>query len=369
MALCVRRLVLAATLAAVVALLLCTSSAPVARAAGLNDFTAEQRTNTLAVLQAFGRAIPELGKKWTGANFCSWDFIKCTPSGVNVSFQVSWFAGTLPEMPLGIIYRHVMIRSLQCYLRGELVGTLPASWSRLQGLTSLMFWGCGVSGTLPASWSAMKSLTSLRIEFCRSITGTLPPEWASMPRLETLWLRQLPLRSTLPPEWSSLTSLSILNLEGTDVFGSLPPEWSGMSNAEFLLLERCDLSGCLPPEWSAMPRLRLVALSGNHFAGCVPDSWAQKVSLEVSIEDKHTGNNCIAATPTPAPERECEVDGCEVCEGDSAARCSRCGADYFLTDERMCLVYCDGGVAAATSGVAAAAVVCMAVLLSVGLAA
>ncbi|CAG9570492.1 hypothetical_protein [Leishmania major strain Friedlin] len=112
MAQCVRRLVLAATLAAAVALLLCTSSAPVARAAGTGDFTEEQRTNTLAVLQAFGRAIPELEKKWTGNDFCSWDHVACVSVNVFVGLNVSTYAGTLPEMPVGVKYRHVMIRDL-----------------------------------------------------------------------------------------------------------------------------------------------------------------------------------------------------------------------------------------------------------------
>ncbi|TPP51538.1 hypothetical protein CGC20_0970 [Leishmania donovani] len=339
MALCVRRLVLAATLAAAVALLLCTSSAPVVRAAGTAEFTETQKSNTLKVLQAFARAIPELGKKWTGDDFCWWGFVMCVSSGVSVSVQLSSAAGTLPEMPDSVDYTNVIITGLRFFLMPELVGTLPASWSRLQGLTSLTFWGCGVSGTLPPSWRSMKSLTSVWIQDCRSITGTLPPEWASMPLLTTLRLRYLPLRSTLPTQWSSMTSLTILSLDSTQVYGTLPPGWSGMSNAWLLQLENCDLSGSLPSSWSAMPKLEKVSLRGNHFCGCVPDSWAQNAGLDVSIEDKHKGSNCIAET-------ECGVDGCEVCEGDSAARCARCGEGYFLTDERTCLVYCDGGVAA-----------------------
>ncbi|CAJ02891.1 promastigote surface antigen protein 2 PSA2 [Leishmania major strain Friedlin] len=385
MAQCVRRLVLAATLAAAVALLLCTSSAPVARAAGTGDFTAAQRTNTLAVLQAFGRAIPKLGEKWAGNDFCSWEAVLCNAPDVYVSGISPTYAGTLPEMPVNVDYRHVVIRRLD--------------FSEM---------GPGLSGTLPASWHSMTSLESLSIEKCESISGSVPPEWGSM------------------------TSLSVLNLRGTGISGTLPPQWSGMSKARSLQLQDCDLSGSLPSSWSAIPMLASVSLKGNKFCGCVPDSWDQKAGLVVDIEDKHKGSDCLAAkdcattttkpsattattpnltnfpptprtttepltttsteapaeptttteapaeptttatptnTPTPAPETECEVDGCEVCEGDSAARCARCREDYFLTDEKTCLKHNDGGVAAVSSGVAAAAVVCVAVLFSVGLAA
>ncbi|GGM96025.1 hypothetical protein GCM10010106_51160 [Thermopolyspora flexuosa] len=170
-----------------------------------------------------------------------------------------------------------------------------------------------------------------------------------------------------------------------------------MKSAEVLQLQDCDLSGSLPSSWSAMPKLREVLLSGNHFCGCVPESWTSTKRIAVTIEDEHKGRKCKlenkcrpaapttttttvpptvptptatpTATPTPAPETECGVDGCEVCEGDSAARCARCREGYFLTSEKTCRANRDGGVAAASSGAAAAAAVCMAVLLSVGLAA
>ncbi|CAG9570503.1 putative surface antigen protein 2 [Leishmania major strain Friedlin] len=395
MAQCVRRLVLAATLAAAVALLLCTSSAPVARAAGTGDFTAAQRTNTLAVLQAFGRAIPELGEKWAGNDFCSWEFIVCNVIGVNVRGISPTYAGTLPEMPVNVDYRHVVIKQLDFSEMGPgLSGTLPDSWSKLEGLTSLKLSGNKVSGALPASWHSMTSLESLSIEKCESISGALPPQWSSMTSLSVLnlrgtgisgalppqwrWMRKLTdvlladtlLSGTLPPEWGSMSSLAYLHLYLTQVSGTLPPEWSGMSEAAYFWLNNCDLSGSLPPEWSSMPKLRGMSLSGNHFCGCVPDSWADRGGLVVDIEDKHKGSDCTTDRVCPtAPETECEVDGCEVCEGDSAARCARCREDYFLTDERTCLMHNDGGVAAVSSGVAAAAVVCVAVLFSVGLAA
>ncbi|TPP51537.1 hypothetical protein CGC20_0965 [Leishmania donovani] len=332
MALCVRRLVLAATLAAAVALLLCTSSAPVVRAAGTAEFTETQKSNTLKVLQAFARAIPELGKKWTGDDFCWWGFVMCVSSGVSVSVQLSSAAGTLPEMPDSVDYTKVIITGLRFFLMPELL-------EQAAGTDLPYVLGLRRERDAAPSWRSMKSLTSVWIQDCRSITGTLPPEWASMPLLTTLRLRYLPLRSTLPTQWSSMTSLTILSLDSTQVYGTLPPGWSGMSNAWLLQLENCDLSGSLPSSWSAMPKLEKVSLRGNHFCGCVPDSWAQNAGLDVSIEDKHKGSNCIAET-------ECGVDGCEVCEGDSAARCARCGEGYFLTDERTCLVYCDGGVAA-----------------------
>ncbi|CBZ24671.1 promastigote surface antigen protein 2 PSA2 [Leishmania mexicana MHOM/GT/2001/U1103] len=367
MAQCVRRLVLAAPLAAVVALLLCTSSAPVARAAGTSDFTEAQQKNTLTVLRAFARAIPELGKKWTGSDFCSWDFVTCYSTGVSVWMDKVDYTGTLPEMPSGVDYKDVMIMALNFSAMGQ-----------------------GLSGTLPASWSSLTSLMSLWIEKSEKVTGTLPAQWSSMKQLTLLHLEGTKVFGTLPAQWSSMTSLGNLNLRFTAVSGTLPAQWSGMTSAEALQLEYCGLSGCLPPEWSAMPKLRIVSLSGNHFSGCVPDSWVKKPGLVVTIEDEHKGSNCVsdnlcdtttepptaptttgtpAASSTPSPGSGCEVDGCEVCEGDSAARCARCREGYSLTDEKTCLAHHDGGVAAASSGAVAAAAVWAAVLLSVGLAA
>nr|P21978.1 RecName: Full=Surface membrane glycoprotein GP46/M-2; Flags: Precursor [Leishmania amazonensis]AAA29234.1 surface membrane glycoprotein GP46/M-2 [Leishmania amazonensis] len=290
MAQCVRRLVLAAPLAAVVALLLCTSSAPVARAAGTSDFTGAQQKNTLTVLQAFARAIPALGDTWTGSDFCSWEHIICYSSGVGVWMHNVDYTGTLPEMPASVDYKDVMILALDFGAMGQ-----------------------GLSGTLPPSWSSMKHLI-------------------------------------------------VLDLEGTKVSGTLPPEWSEMTSAEALQLENCGLSGSLPTSWSSMPKLRIVSLSGNHFCGCVPDSWREKDRLDVTIEEWHMGEDCKlanacrptaapgttttnpptttgtpAASSTPSPGSGCEVDGCEVCEGDSAARCARCREGYSLTDEKTCL--------------------------------
>nr|ACY70940.1 soluble promastigote surface antigen PSA-38S [Leishmania amazonensis] len=369
MAQCVRRLVLAAPLAAVVALLLCTSSAPVARAAGTSDFTEAQQTNTLTVLQAFARAIPALGDTWTGSDFCSWKHIICDSPGVGVWMGDVDYTGTLPEMPASVDYKDVMITELNFSAMGQ-----------------------GLSGTLPPSWSSLTSLISLCIEKSEKVTGTLPAQWSSMTSLDNLNLHDTAVSGTLPAQWSSMKQLTVLDLEGTKVSGTLPSEWSGMAKAEAVQLENCGLSGSLPPSWSAMPKLRIVSLSGNHFCGCVPDSWREKDRLDVTIEEWHMGEDCKlanacrptaapgttttnpptttgtpAASSTPSPGSGCEVDGCEVCEGDSAARCARCREGYSLTDEKTCLANHDGGVAAASSGAVAAAAVWAAVLLSVGL--
>ncbi|TPP53908.1 hypothetical protein CGC21_27435 [Leishmania donovani] len=328
MALCVRRLVLAATLAAVVALLLCTSSAPVARAAGKDDFTPEQRTNTLKVLQAFG--VRSLSLE---------EYIKCYSSAVSLWMDSVDYAGTLPEMPAGVDYKHVVITQLDFSAKGQ-----------------------RLSGTLPASWSSMTSLMSLWLEGCERVTGTLPASWSSMKALSSLNLHGTQVSGSLPPQWSSMASLTLLDLQGAKVSGSLPSEWREMKSAEVLQLQDCDLSGSLPSSWSAMPKLREVLLSGNHFCGCVPQSWTSTQRIAVTIEDEHKGRNCKlenkcrqaaptttatpTATPTLAPETECEVDGCEVCEGDSAARCARCREGYFLTSEKTCRANGDGGVAA-----------------------
>ncbi|TPP51535.1 hypothetical protein CGC20_0955 [Leishmania donovani] len=281
MALCVRRLVLAATLAAVVALLLCTSSAPVARAAGTGDFTAAQRTNTLKVLQAFGRAIPDLGKKWTSDNFCAWEFIVCEVTGVSVSGISATYAGSLPEMPAGVDYTNVVIKQLDFSEIGlGLVGTLPDSWSKLQGLTALTFSGNNVSGTLPASWKSMGLLTELWIEDCGSISGSLPPQWSSMSNLTTLLLRHLQLSGTLPGEWAAMSSLNTLEMTAAgSITGTLPPEWSSMKSLTSLFVNESQISGTLPQQWSSMNGLIILGLMRTQVSGTLPAAWSSMKSL------------------------------------------------------------------------------------------
>ncbi|CAJ1019335.1 putative Leucine rich repeat N-terminal domain containing protein, partial [Leishmania utingensis] len=146
---CTRWLVLAAILAAAAV-----------RATVTGDFTAEQQSNTLTVLQAFAGAIPELQSTWSGSDFCSWGGVTCAVSSVRVAGINAMYAGTLPEMPAGVDYTNVMITRLDfsTMARG-LSGTLPNSWAKLRLLQSIVFVGCNVSGTLPASWSALSSLT------------------------------------------------------------------------------------------------------------------------------------------------------------------------------------------------------------------
>ncbi|XP_010697057.1 surface antigen protein, putative [Leishmania panamensis] len=114
---CTRWLVLAAILAAAAV-----------RATVTGDFTAEQQSNTLAVLQAFAGAIPELQSTWSGSDFCSWGGVTCAVSSVRVAGINAMYAGTLPEMPAGVDYTNVMITRLDfsTMARG-LSGTLPDS--------------------------------------------------------------------------------------------------------------------------------------------------------------------------------------------------------------------------------------------------
>ncbi|CAD2219687.1 Leucine Rich repeats (2 copies)/Leucine rich repeat/Leucine Rich Repeat, putative [Angomonas deanei] len=172
-------------------------------------------------------------------------------------------------------YEEMTITSIKCARCVYVEGSLPAAWSRIKTLTSIIFNDCRLTGTLPVAWSAFTALKELRLD-SNKVTGTLPLGWSSITSLQSLRVGGNQITGTLPPEWKSMSNLEELDLHSNQLTGTLPPEWKSMNNLQRLDLFRNQLTGTLPAQWSIMPRLRTLFLDSNQLSGCIPESYTSQ---------------------------------------------------------------------------------------------
>ncbi|CAJ1032873.1 hypothetical protein, conserved, partial [Leishmania shawi] len=235
--------------------------------------SAEERRNTLKVMQAFAAALPSLG--WTGDDFCTWNGVSCFDSNVTFVAAGTAAAGTLPEMPDDVDYSKVKIDQIDIFNKKTYItGTLPSSWGKLSKVRLINLAYTSISGTLPASWASMSSLKSLALS-STGISGTLPAAWGSMPALE------------------------VLTLSTTQITGTLPEEWSTMPSVQRIHIQRGKLYGPFPASWAQMPSLERLALQTNDFCGCLPASWLSTTTLLVGVDSRHRKADCATASPCP----------------------------------------------------------------------
>ena len=137
-----------------------------------------------------------------------------------------------------------------------------------------------VEGQLPACWSQLKNLVSL-ILFHTHFTGPLPPEWAALTQLEVLDLRSVLVSGILPPAWQGMASLERLQLDNPLLEGSLPAAWSEMASLRVIEIVGTPVRGPLPASWAEMPRLEFLALPHTAINEGIPPAWARMASSTV----------------------------------------------------------------------------------------
>ncbi|KXZ46155.1 hypothetical protein GPECTOR_46g224 [Gonium pectorale] len=159
-------------------------------------------------------------------------------------------------------------------------GSLPPSFSSLTNLANLDLQSNNINGTLPAAWSRMTRLNSLMMNNNPGLVGSLPASWGALSRLFTLYIGTTGLSGTLPDAWSGLVGLFSLDLSASARFtGSVPASWSALRNLVSLDLSSNALTGPLPAFVSALSQLKYLMLgdqlhddgSGGFSPGPLPD--------------------------------------------------------------------------------------------------
>ena len=125
-------------------------------------------------------------------------------------------------------------------------------------VTSIQLGANCMLGTLPASWSKLTNLNSLYLGV-NSWSGTLPPQWSTLTNLNgDLWLNvNLGLTGSFPLAWSTLTGLTHLDLKDTSVYGSIPSvlvgKVVGNVNSNYVNFATTALQPYPPPPSPAPP--------------------------------------------------------------------------------------------------------------------
>eukprot|EP00873_Tetraselmis_striata_P013072 jgi/Tetstr1/433336/TSEL_022622.t1 len=241
-------------------------------------------------------------KHWSdAARVCTWRGVECSASGrvTELSLGDNIVSGPLPT-ELSCLTELTDVSS------NELTGTVPAQYSTLTGLASMLLSPNDLRGSLPAEWSTLRLLEQMRVR-APGIAGTVPAEWAggmtnvlsvdlgggltgALPvdwltncsRLEYLSLSRNQFSGTLPVELSVLSSLETLRLAATSLSGALPSQWSVLAGLRYLTAnDGAALSGSLPPQWSALTGLRELRVGSAGLRGNVPATWATLTGLAI----------------------------------------------------------------------------------------
>ncbi|KAK7199491.1 Leucine rich repeat N-terminal domain/Leucine rich repeat/Leucine Rich repeat [Novymonas esmeraldas] len=275
---------------------------------------------TLAFLQGFAVSMPSLQSTWADTRYCAWPGVVCnTDDTVALDFaDVALTAvGSLPALNDSVDGSLIPLTQVRISGKGAMVsGSLPASWSRLTGLTEVTLAGNALTGSLPAEWSSMQQLTSLDLSV-NKVHGTLPDSWGNMGALRQLHLNNNELTGTIPP------SMGLLSLSMVDI-------------------------------------------SRNQFTGCAPRQWRESCSITLRADPPMTTGVCAvdrscdgkSGSAASSTSGECEVTGCETCVVGAAHVCAQCQSGYIRTKGGLCERDSSGAAADARAGAVVAVVTC-----------
>ncbi|KAG5466640.1 hypothetical protein LSCM1_00809 [Leishmania martiniquensis] len=304
-------------------------------------YTVNQQVNTRHFLEAFTHTLQDLQPLWTCTNFCVWDYVRCTPAGVEVEITRTEFFGYVPEVPANVDPSEVVVTKLEFHQSRWVEGDYPPSWALLPSLQYISFAYTSMSGTLPSEWGTMSALRYLDLSFTLTggmfpdiwsnlanlevlklvrltISGQLPSSWSRMASLRELDLDRTSASGTLPPSWGALKNLELLSLPYNNLVGSLPTTWSSLKRLETLLLQHNQLSGSIPEEYNDMVSIRHVNLIVNNFCGCLPSNWAANPNQTITItadekliaSDCATTNACQTSSDSSAGSSSSSADEC-----------------------------------------------------------
>ncbi|KAK7199195.1 Leucine rich repeat N-terminal domain/Leucine Rich Repeat/Leucine Rich repeat [Novymonas esmeraldas] len=232
-----------------------------ANACAVDESSSAAERATLAFLQGFTVSMPSLQSTWADTRYCAWPGVVCAMNGdVSLDFaDVALTAvGSLPALSDSVNGSLIPLTQVQISGKGAMVsGSLPASWSRLTGLTEVTLAGNALTGPLPAEWSDMRLLESL-------------------------------------------------NLGKNQLTGPIPESWGLMAQLSHLALNNNQLAGAIPTAVGAM-WLSTVDISSNQFCGCVSSRWNSSSTITLTADPAMRAVDCMSA------------NACAVDESSSAA--------------------------------------------------
>ncbi|CUG89860.1 GP46-like surface antigen, putative [Bodo saltans] len=211
----------------------------------------------------------------------------------NVDFSHNTFSGTLAET-----YGTGLVSiDFSC---NQLVGTLPAGWASIFGISYISVAHNNIEGTLPDSWKTMGAQSffngnGLRLILSYNrIGGSLPGNWSQLSTVSELRLDHNNLQGPLPDSWPAMSGgrLPILVLDSNPLNATLPRSWKAMSNTAVISLANCSLYGTLPSNWQFES---ILFLNDNALNGTMPHAWGNMGQTDV-FSFANMSNNCLSGT-------------------------------------------------------------------------
>ncbi len=151
----------------------------------------------------------------------------------------------------------------------KLTGTIPASISKLDSLTSLSLTQNDISGTLPDSLFTMPSLVSLNLSYNPRLSGTIPN--VEPPAIYKLWLRGCNMTGNVP-NWLTGSKVQDLQLQFNRFTGRIPVLTLGERGRG--VFESNQFEGSVPRIIGTIPTINL---ANNRLNGTL-ETWARSFS-------------------------------------------------------------------------------------------
>lgn len=197
---------------------------------------------------------------------------------------------------------------------GPINGTLPASWSALTALSTLIISNSQLSGAIPSSWVNLHALSQLTLEwYLPSDSETdpvnLPPvdgiEYVDDPasaNIVTWNAGALPLSSLtainlvslnlagqpLPDEFFTSPTLTSLTLDGIAWDGSVPASLFTNNILYNFLLESLSftpsINGNIPADWSHMTAMKSISITGAPWGGNFPTALPSSLQTLIILD-------------------------------------------------------------------------------------
>ncbi|XP_058076058.1 receptor-like protein EIX1 isoform X2 [Magnolia sinica] len=166
------------------------------------------------------------------------------------------------------------------FLKGCMLGPIPASLGRLSSLQSLDLSWNQLNGSIPAALGGLSSLQSLDLSR-NQLNGNIPAALGGLSSLQSIDLSRIQLNGNIPAALGRLSSLQSLDFSGNQLIGSIPAALGGLSSLQFFDLSGNQLNGSIPPAVGGLSSLQFLDLNGNQLNENIPTTLGQLSTLSL----------------------------------------------------------------------------------------